>query len=129
MFSSDPILLQHYDRSNPVAVRCSLLLVVMTMVAGFFTSFYYFHRWKLCTYASQQIVNLCCLLWFSFIVAREMFNKVFKSWKFFSLRCLHPVRLSLTILCNRDVCMYTLYLPTQARFWKLFIAFVINITM
>ena len=41
---------QHYDQRNPVAVRCSLLAMTVLMVAGFFTSFYYFHRWKLCEF-------------------------------------------------------------------------------
>ena len=39
-------VLQYYDRRNPLAVRFSLLIVILIMVAGFFTSFYYFHRWK-----------------------------------------------------------------------------------
>ena len=42
-------VLQYYDHRNPVAVRCTLLIVVLVMVAGFFSSFYYFHQWKFCT--------------------------------------------------------------------------------
>lgn len=47
----------YYDRSNPVTVRCTLLAVVLIMVAGFFLSFYYFHRWQLSKEMFMTILN------------------------------------------------------------------------
>ena len=84
------ICVQYYDRRNPVAVRLSLLSVVLIMVTGLICSFYYFHQWKFCTFHFPCVCSVpveyapyCIDIPFFFSLAMAMFLNVFKSFKFY----------------------------------------------